>query len=111
MAFGADERFVSSLLVQPARPKASATVAGRAGLGSLHEHRILAGGFVSLAGIEGNTGVEPSAAGAKQLGSAPHRGASPIVYRLSQPSEAWLQFTTRLGRDVLDDLLFLFDDP
>ncbi|HWO11073.1 MAG TPA: hypothetical protein VNN80_16375 [Polyangiaceae bacterium] len=110
MAFGADERFVSSLLVQPARPKASTTLAGRAGLGSLHEHRILAGGFVSLAGIEGNTGAEPSSAGAKQLGSAPHRGASPIVYRLSQPSEAWLQFTTRLGREALDDLLFLFDD-
>jgi hypothetical protein len=110
MAFGADERFVSALLVQPSRPRASATLAGRAGLGSLHEHRILAGGFFSLAGLEGSADPEPSAGGAKQLGSAPHRGGSPIVYSLSQPSEAWLHFTTRLGRDALDDLLFLFGD-
>jgi len=109
MAFGADERFVSSLLVQPARTKASATLAGRAGLGSLNEHRILAGGFVSLAGLDaGDDGV--SNAAAKQIGSAPHRGASPIVYTLSQPSEAWLHFTTRFGRDALEDLLFLFGD-
>jgi hypothetical protein len=109
LAFGADERFVSALLVQPARVKASATLAGRAGLGSLNEHRILAGGFVSLAGLDafdGSSGVD-----AKPIASAPHRGASPIVYTLSQPSEAWLHFTTRFGRDALEDLLFLLGDP
>jgi hypothetical protein len=109
LAFGADERFVSSLLVEPARAKASATLAGRAGLGSLNEHRILAGGFVSLAGLDvGDDGS--SSVAAKQVASAPHRGASPIVYTLSQPSEAWLHFTTRLDRDALEDLLFLFGD-
>jgi hypothetical protein len=109
MAFGADERFVSSLLVQPTRARASATLAGRAGLGSLNEHRILAGGFVSLAGLDAGAEVSSSVA-AKSIASAPHRGASPIVYTLSQPSEAWLHFTTRLGRDALEDLLFLFGD-
>lgn len=109
MAFGADERFVSSLLMQPARAKASATLAGRAGLGSLNEHRILAGGFVSLAGLEAGDD-HASGVAAKHLDGAPHRGASPIVYTLSQPSEAWLHFTTRLGRDALEDLLFSFGD-
>ena len=109
MAFGADECFVSSLLMQQTRAKASATLAGRAGLGSLNEHRILAGGFVSLAGLDGGDDGSSSAA-AKQLDSAPHRGNSPIVYTLSQPSEAWLHFTTRFGHDALEDLLFLFGD-
>lgn len=112
IAWGADERFLISLLSErPRSKKASATLAGRAGLGELHQHRILAGGFVSLAGIEElnaasfdlQLGVGP----AKQIERAPHRGQSPIVYALSQPSEAWLHLTTRLGRDTLEDLLFL----
>jgi hypothetical protein len=112
IAWGADERFLISLLSErPRSKKASATLAGRAGLGDLHQHRILAGGFVSLAGIEElnaasldlRLGIGP----AKQIERAPHRGQSPIVYALSQPSEAWLHLTTRLGRDTLEDLLFL----
>lgn len=110
MAFGADERFISSLLAQPARVKASTTLAGRAGLGSLNEHRILGGGFVSLAGIAAGEATGSGTPGAKHLDAAPHRGAAPIVYTLSQPSEAWLHLTMRLGRDALDDLLYLFGD-
>jgi hypothetical protein len=112
IAWGADERFLSSLLVQRARTKASATLAGRAGLGALNEHRILAGGFFSLAGLEElNTGslehLQLWNGPAKQIERAPHRGVSPIVYALSQPSEAWLHLTTRIGRETLEDLLFL----
>jgi hypothetical protein len=113
IAWGADERFLSSLLVQRGRSKASGTLAGRAGLGELNEHRILAGGFFSLAGLEElDVGaLERFGLGnglAKQIAHAPHRGVSPIVYSLSQPSDAWLHLTTRLGRDTLEDLLFLF---
>jgi hypothetical protein len=112
IAWGADERFLSSLLSERPRSKSSATLAGRAGLGELHQHRILAGGFVSLAGIE-ELNAAPfdrlrlGSGPAKQIDRAPHRGQSPIVYALSQPSEAWLHLTTRLGRDSLEDLLFL----
>jgi hypothetical protein len=113
IAWGADERFLSSLLVQRGRSKASATLAGRAGLGALNQHRILAGGFFSLAGLEElDVGALErlglSNGRAKQIAQAPHRGVSPIVYALSQPSDAWLHLTTRLGRDTLEDLLFLF---
>jgi hypothetical protein len=118
IAAGADERFLSSLLTQPARAKASTTLAGRPGLGSLHEHRILAGGFFSLAGgffsLTGRedtqpgslTGLSAWAGRAQPVDRAPHRGASPIVYALSQPSEAWLHLTTHVGRETLEDLLF-----
>jgi hypothetical protein len=112
IAMGADERFLISLVAQPGRAKASTTLAGRAGLGSLNEHRILAGGFVSLAGLEGarSGALAPLSSwlgSASRLDGAPHRGMSPIVYALSQPSEAWLHLTTRLGRDTLEDLLFV----
>jgi hypothetical protein len=112
IAWGADERYLISLLAQPARAKASDTLAGRAGLGALNEHRILAGGFFSLASLEewnphALDQLRLWSGGAKQIESAPHRGVSPIVYALSQPSEAWLHLTTRLGRDSLEDLLFL----
>jgi hypothetical protein len=112
IAWGADERFLISLLTERPRSKASATLAGRPGLGDLHQHRILAGGFVSLAGLEelNPVSLERLRLGngpAKQIERAPHRGQSPIVYALSQPSEAWLHLTTRVGRDALEDLLFL----
>lgn len=112
IAWGADERFLISLLEERPRPKASATLAARPGLGDLHQHRILAGGFVSLAGIEdlnaaplGRALLDPGSA--KSIDRAPHAGKSPIVYALSQPSEAWLHLTTRLGQDTVEDLLFL----
>jgi hypothetical protein len=112
IAWGADERFLISLLAQPGRSKASSTLAGRAGLGELNQHRILAGGFVSLVGLE-ELNTSPLErfrlwnGQAKQIEQAPHHGVSPIVYSISQPSEAWLHLTTRLGRDTLEDLLFL----
>jgi hypothetical protein len=112
IAWGADERFLISLLAERARSRASATLAGRPGLGELHQHRILAGGFVSLAGLEeldaaSFQGATLAGGGATRIEQAPHRGQSPIVYALSQPSEAWLHLTARLGRDSLEDLLFL----
>jgi hypothetical protein len=112
MAMGADERFLISLVAHPDRAKASTTLAGRAGLGSLNEHRILAGGFFSLAGLAeaklGPLAPPRSWEGRiERLDSAPHRGLSPIVYALSQPSEAWLHLTTRVGHDTLEDLLFV----
>lgn len=111
-AWGADERFLISLLSERPRSKGSATLAGRAGLGDLHQHRILAGGFFSLAGIEDLNAASfahlPLGGGpARPIERAPHRGQSPIVYALSQPSEAWLHLTARLGRDSLEDLLFM----
>jgi hypothetical protein len=111
-AWGADERFLISLLSERPRSKNSATLAGRAGLGDLHQHRILAGGFFSLAGME-ELNAAPfdhlrlGGGPARSIERAPHRGQSPIVYALSQPSEAWLHLTTRLGRDSLEDLLFM----
>jgi hypothetical protein len=122
IACGADERFLVSLLAQPSSAKASGTLAGRAGLGSLNQHRILAGGFFSLAGLEemgpglrgwlGAQGRLEENANATYAGispalAAPHHGATPIVYSLSQPSEAWLHLMTRLERGTLEDLSFL----
>ncbi len=118
MAWGADERFLISLLGQPTRAHASATLAGRAGLGSLNEHRVLGGGFFSLAAIEaarrgslalgsGLGGAGQPAATPSPILAAPHRGLTPIVYALSQPSEAWLHLTARFGRETLEDLSFL----
>lgn len=112
IAWGADERHLISLLVQPARPKASATLAGRAGLGELNLHRLLAGGFVSLASVDELTSG-PIGGGwlgggpARTIESAPHRGQSPVLYALSQPSDAWLHLTLRIGRATLEDLLFM----
>lgn len=119
VACGADERFLSSLLAPPRSVgKATSTLAGRAGLGSLHQHRILAGGFFSLAAAAeldsswlGWLGVRPIAAqhagAASGLLAAPHAGATPIVYALSQPSEAWLHLTSRVERGTLEDLSYL----
>jgi hypothetical protein len=114
IACGADERFLLSLLAQPQKGKGSGTLAGRAGLGSLNQHRILAGGFFSLAALAdlearwfGWSGARPRADGANAasgLLAAPHAGTTPIVYALSQPSEAWLHLTTRLERGTLEDL-------
>jgi hypothetical protein len=111
IAWGADERFLISLLTESAHSKATTTLAARAGLGELHQHRILAGGFVSLAGLEELNSASPDRVRlgnglARAIERAPHRGQSPIVYALSQPSEAWLHFTARLGRDTVEDLLF-----
>jgi hypothetical protein len=112
IAWGAEERFLISLLAERPRAKASATLAGRPGLGDLHQHRVLAGGFISLAGLDelriaSLAGLHPGSNGfTRAIERAPHRGQSPIVYALSQPSDAWLHLTARLGRDSLVDLLF-----
>jgi hypothetical protein len=115
IACGADERFLLGLLAQPQKGRASSTLAGRAGLGSLNQHRVLAGGFFSLAALADLearwfawSGVRPLADGSNAAASgllaAPHAGTTPIVYALSQPSEAWLHLTTRLERGTLEDL-------
>jgi hypothetical protein len=117
IACGADERFLLSLLAQPQKGKATSTLAGRGGLGSLHQHRILAGGFFSLDSLTelaarwfGWVAARPLVDGANPASSgllaAPHAGATPIVYALSQPSEAWLHLTTRLERGTLEDLSY-----
>lgn len=113
ITWGADEKFLVSLVASSARPNMSATLAGRAGLGSLHEHRTLAGGFFSLAALEESSQTTLAELGlwdghAKVVANAPHRGASPIVYTLSQSSDArTLQLEARLARETLEDLLFL----
>jgi hypothetical protein len=113
IAWGADESFLVSLLSEARGQRASATLASRAGLGSLNERRTLAGGFYSLAalGSLGRSvlarfrGGDPSLAA---LSRAPHAGLSPIVYTLSRPSEdPTLWFNAALGRDTLEDALFL----
>ena len=112
IVWGEDEKFLASLLADPERMKATSTLASRPGLGALHEKRTLAGGFYSLASLFGADSPWAAALGlekgaASSLGSAPHRGLSPIVYRLSQPSEdAPLQLSADLDRETLEDLLF-----
>lgn len=108
IACGADERHVVSLLVPRSRAQA---LAARAGLGSLNEHRLLAGGFVSLAGLRASAPglldlLSLSRAPARPIESSPHRGSAPIVYALSQPNEAWVHLTARVGRDALEDVLY-----
>jgi hypothetical protein len=114
IAWGSDERFLVSLVSEAGRSKGTATLAGRAGLGSLLEHRTLAGGFYSLAALAEIKAAAAAEAGswnapAKALLGAPHRGLSPIVYTLSQPPDATsLALSASVGRDTLEDLLFLF---
>jgi hypothetical protein len=73
----------------------------------------LAGGFYSLAAFEEGSrsavqGLALWDAEAKPVANAPHRGLSPIVYSLSQPSEApKLLLTVRLARGTIEDLFFL----
>jgi hypothetical protein len=113
IAWGADESFLVSLVSEARGQRAAATLASRAGLGSLNERRTLAGGFYSLAalGSFGRSvvarfrGGDPSLAA---LSRAPHAGLSPIVYTLSRPSEdPTLWFNASLGSDTLEDALFL----
>jgi hypothetical protein len=112
IAWGADERFLASLLMEPAKMKATATLASRPGLALLHERRMLAGGFYSLSALAGpgsqlaeTLGVVPGAA--REIGDTPHGGRSPIVYGLSQATEEEpLSFTANVGRETLEDLLF-----
>jgi hypothetical protein len=112
IAWGADEKFLASLLTEPAKMKATATLASRPGLALLHERRMLAGGFYSLSAlgapgsrIAESLGVVQGAAG--EIGKAPHGGQSPIVYGLSQAAEAEpLSFTANVRRETLEDLLF-----
>ena len=45
---------------------------------------------------------------ATPVANAPHRGLSPIVYSLSQPSDApELLLTVRIARGTIEDLFFL----
>jgi hypothetical protein len=112
IAWGADEKFLASLLTDPERMKATATLASRPGLALLHERRTLAGGFYSLSAlgapgsrIGGSLGVAAGAAG--ELESAPHRGASPIVYTLMQATDdSPLSLSASVGRETIEDLLF-----
>jgi hypothetical protein len=116
VAWGGDEAFLVSVVSQPQTSKASATLASRAGLGSLHEHRTLAGGFYSLAALAELDGsllprVGPWEGRGKSVAEAPHRGLSPIVYTVSQLSAATtLSLSASLGRDTVEDLLFLISE-
>jgi hypothetical protein len=127
IAWGTDEKFLTALALEPTRAQAQGTLAGRAGLGSLHEHRTLAGGFSSLAAMPGLSVSGSSSAGAgvpgpgeagvaehagelqgPSLANAPHHGLSPIVYRVARlGNDAALALTAQFGRDTLEDLLFL----
>lgn len=116
LAWGADERFLISLLADPAHIAASATLASRPGLGGLHHQRALAGGFFSLAALgdmlESIAGSRVSAGSGGALSRAPHGGQSPIVYGVSQTSgSSPVGLRAHVGRDTLEDLLFLVAEP
>jgi len=113
VAWAAEEKFLLSLAADPARRPLSATLAARAGLGSLREQRTLLGGFSSLAAFAsvgaGRFGLGEHAAAAVDV--APHRGLSPIVYQVSQSADApVLAFSASLGRETWEDLMFLIAD-
>jgi hypothetical protein len=106
IAWGAEEKFLLSLVSQ--RPATGTTLASRAGLGTLNERRLLAGGFYSLAAFGHQPDGSGSSAATRWGAAAPHRGLSPIVYCLSQPSDGRsLLLSANLGRDTLEDLVFL----
>ncbi|HVZ34341.1 MAG TPA: hypothetical protein VG963_18060, partial [Polyangiaceae bacterium] len=118
MAWGNDEKFLANLVLDPGRGRESNTLAGRAGLGSLNQYRTLAAGFSSLAALTRWGDGAATNAGATDLPSraiamAPHRGESPIVYRMVQPASAEqgetpaLLINASVGRDTIEDLLFL----
>lgn len=113
IAWGADENFLMSLVSEPRSTTLSTTLASRAGLGSLHERRTLAGGFSSLAAFEQGRrfplgGPALWDGQAEPVANAPHHGLSPIVYALSQPTDAsQLLLTVRLARGTIEDLFFL----
>ena len=113
IAWAADEKFLLSLAANPARRPLSATLAARGGLGVLHEQRTLMGGFSSLAAFA-NGPAERWGLGAQLVSAvdvAPHRGLSPILYRVSQQAELpVLSINASLGRETLEDLLFLIAD-
>jgi hypothetical protein len=113
IAWAADEKFLVSLASSPARRPLSATLAARVGLGELHEQRTLIGGFSSLAAFaNGNAELLGWGADlASAVDVAPHRGLSPILYRVSQRAEIpALSISASLGRETLEDLLFLIAD-
>jgi len=110
IAWGAEEKFLISLAANPARRPATATLAGRPGLGSLNEQRSLLAGFSSLAafasGGPGQLGLGERAASA--VDDTPHLGLSPVLYRVAQRADApVLAFSASLGRETIEDLLFL----
>jgi len=113
IAWAADEKFLLSLAANPARRPLGATLAARGGLGVLHEQRTLMGGFSSLAAFA-NGPAERLGLGAQLVSAvdvAPHRGLSPIPYRVSQQAELpVLAISASLGRETLEDLLFLIAD-
>lgn len=113
VAWAADEKFLVSLASNPARRPLSATLAARGGLGVLHEQRTLMGGFSSLAAFA-NGNAERLGLGTELVAAvdvAPHRGLSPILYRVSQEAEIpALSIRASLGRETLEDLLFLIAD-
>jgi hypothetical protein len=116
-AWGNDEKFLASLVLDPGRGQESNTLAGRAGLGSLNQYRTLAAGFSSLAALSHGDGAAASAGAAdlpsRAIAGAPHRGESPIVYRVAQQASAGqggppvLLVDASVGRDTIEDLLFL----
>jgi hypothetical protein len=113
IAWGAEEKFLVSLAAHPARRPASATLAGRAGLGALNLQRTLAAGFASLSAVAsggmGLVGLGERVSSA--LDVAPHRGLSPIAYRVSQRTDApVLEFNASLGRETLEDLMSLISE-
>jgi hypothetical protein len=113
IAWAADEKFLVSLASNPARRPLSATLAARGGLGALHEQRTLMGGFSSLAAIA-NGNAARLALGAELSSTvdvAPHRGLTPILYRVSQQADiAALSISASLGLETLQDLMFLIAD-
>jgi hypothetical protein len=108
VAWGADEALLVSLGASAASGKASGTLAGRPGLGSLHGHRSLAGGFSSWMALRALAPFRSEPEQGRALVAAPHRGRSPIVYRLSPLGDSsGLSLRASLGRDSLEDLFFL----
>jgi hypothetical protein len=118
IAWGSDEKFLASLVLDPGRGQESNTLAGRAGLGSLNQYRTLAAGFSSLAALSrwgdgAVTGARASDLPSRAIAAAPHRGESPIVYRMAQQASAEqggaaaLLVNASVGRDTIEDLSFL----
>lgn len=111
IAWGADEKFLASLLMDPERIPASTTLASRPGLGALNQQRSLVGGFFSLAALRAMTSAllpGLDAEGASRLERAPHRGLSPIVYGVSQAGDGTpISIQVDLGRESLEDLSFV----
>jgi hypothetical protein len=103
---GTDEKDLSHR-IREARAGNGATLALREGLGDLRTENSVSAGFMSLAGFLGQIDL-PSIPRGAALDRLPHKGQTPIVWRLVLSADGpRATSTARLTKGVIEDLVAL----